>query len=160
LQDKLLGLRNTVRIMRYLTTKELGFNLDGDNEPSSADRMFHDIKQHRTPTSASISSQSNQSTSKQHTTPTYTSRIGSNNSIIISKTKILQKIETNHHQYHQYTSNTIQQKDSYLLPPEGYDANEDEQEDIAEEVEELAKQAAEKLKAKNKNGKVNIFLYN
>jgi hypothetical protein len=142
--------------MRYLTTKELGFDLDGENESSSAERMFHDIKQHRTPSSASISSQSNQSNTKQHLTPTYTSRIGSNNSIIISKTKILQKIETNHHQYHQYPSSTYQKSDSYLVPPEGYDINDDEQEDITEEVEELAKQAAERLKAKNKNGKVNI----
>lgn len=36
-KDKLAALRNTVRIMRYLTPSEIGFSLDGDshsaNEP-------------------------------------------------------------------------------------------------------------------------------
>jgi hypothetical protein len=45
------------------------------------------------------------------------------------------------------------------LPPEGDDNNNyDEYEDLAEEIKELAKEAAERLGNKNKYGRVFLFL--
>jgi hypothetical protein len=49
----------------------------------------------------------------------------------------------------------LRQKESYLVPPEGENNEDDDyDEDISEEIKELAKTAREKLEAKNKNGKV------
>lgn len=77
IKDKLLSLRNTVRILRYLTLNELGFSLETDliNE--------HD------PNPQAIRQRAQQSQQKSFSA-TYTSRIGTNNSVIISKSKLLQ----------------------------------------------------------------------
>lgn len=159
-RDKLSSLRHTVRVMRYLTPNELGFSLDGSSEASST-TMFHDVSsKHKsshsttslTPTSSHLNNKNLQSNS------TYTSRLGHNNSIIISKAKILQKIDAIQQQQHNY--NPYQQKDSYLVPPEGLDTNDDEQEDIDEEVRELANEASARLASKNQNGKMGFLRRN
>lgn len=46
----------------------------------------------------------------------------------------------------------IYTKESYLLPPEGDDVECDE--NMADEIKELANSAAKRLAVKNKNGKV------
>jgi hypothetical protein len=65
--------------MRYLTESDLGFSLDGE----SNSEMFQE-------NTAKIQKRIEAQIQKVYNTPTYVSRIGANNSIIISKSNILQ----------------------------------------------------------------------
>ncbi len=145
--------------MRYLTPNELGFSFDGTSDSSTTNHGSHEAGGAKQRSSSLVNAHSSH-TSKGHQSPstnsTYTSRIGQNNSIIISKAKILQKIESIQQLQHNFYP--FQKKDSYLVPPEGLDEEYDDE--LAEEVKELAAEAAQNLAAKNKNGKVGLyFLY-
>jgi hypothetical protein len=72
LKDKLLTLRNTVRMMRYLTPSEMGFSLDSDtNETDSI--TLQAIKKRAEQTQQKSFNQS------------FTSRIASNSNLVITK---------------------------------------------------------------------------
>ena len=71
-KDKLLSLRTTVRIMRMLTPNELGFSLDADNNVSD-NITLQAIKKRAEQTQQKTFNQS------------FTSRITSNNNLVISK---------------------------------------------------------------------------
>ena len=75
MKEILQSLRNTVRILRYLTPTEFGFSekeVGGESEPSPQ----------------LIRKRAEQSAQKSFNAP-YISRLGPNNSIIISKNKLL-----------------------------------------------------------------------
>ena len=129
--------------MRYLTPTELGFSPDGDtNETESI--TLQAIKKRAEQTQQKSFNQS------------FASRITSNNNLVISKmwVKFLIKLRTFRLLIRLFLSKEPP-KDSYLLPPEGENIEYDD--DILEEIQEAAKEAAAKLAAKNKNGKVKFY---
>lgn len=137
-RDKLLSLRHTVRIMRMLTSDELGFSLHV-TEPADAYLDLNSINRHKQQQSDALGQLSKSSPA---------SKLSNK----IAKSKILQKLDALQQSYPKV-------QDSYLIPPEGEDNN-DEDEDITEEVLEVARKAKEKLEAKNKNGKIGFLRRN
>ncbi|CAF0834997.1 unnamed protein product [Brachionus calyciflorus] len=128
-KEKLQALRNTVRILRYLTPAEFGWlEQDGSGESEPSPQL--------------IRKRAEQSAQKSFNAP-YTSRLGPNNSIIISKNKLVLKTDTDN-------------KDSYIVPPEG----EDFDEDITEQVKQMAALASQRLADKNKHGKMGYLRRN
>ncbi|RNA42835.1 bromodomain-containing 7 isoform X2 [Brachionus plicatilis] len=126
-KEKLNSMRNTVRILRYLTPSEFGFEEgSGDLEPSPQ----------------LIRKRAEQYQQKSFCAP-YTSRLGPNNSIIISKNKLLLKSD-------------LAQNDSFIVPPEGQDVDED----ITEKVKEIAALAAQRLTEKNPHGQMGFLKRN
>ena len=141
-----MSLRHTVRIMRFLTSNELGFSIDGGETIES--HYAHNIQQKQ-----SIQRQTAVDIPKIPSIASpFISRLGTNNSIIISKAKILQqKMEMS------------SAKESYLVPPEGEPDEENDPEyveEITEEIQKLAREAANRLAAKNKHGKIGFLRRN
>lgn len=142
-------MRHTVRIMRFLTSTELGFSIDGGETIESL--YAHNIaSKQRSVTQAPIIDPQKIAT-PQPSIP-YISRFGNNTSLILSKAKILQqKLEQS------------QVKESYLVPPEGEPDEEEDSEyvdEITEEIQKLAREAAKRLAAKNKHGKIGFLRRN
>ena len=135
--------------MRFLTSTELGFSIDGGESIESL--YAHNIasKQRSVPQAAIVDPQ--KSVTPQQPIP-YISRFGNNPNLILSKAKILQqKLEQS------------QVKESYLVPPEGEPDEEDDPEyveEITEEIQKLAQKAAKRLAAKNKHGKIGFLRRN
>jgi hypothetical protein len=135
--------------MRFLTSAELGFSIDGGESIESL--YAHNIasKQKSVPQTAILDPQ--KSHTPQASIP-YVSRFGNNVNLILSKSKILQqKLEQS------------QVKESYLVPPEGDPDEEDDPEyvdEITEEIQKLAREAAKRLAVKNKHGKIGFLRRN
>lgn len=120
LKEKIQSLRTTVRIMRYLTSEELGYPIEMDT--NDIDTIVNSVRQR--------AHQIQQKTF----THSFVSRLASSSNLILPKLK------------------PDPPKESYLLPPEG--ENNEYAEDIADQVKEAARRAAEKLAIKNKKGRV------
>ena len=139
--------------MRSLTSAEFGFPIDGGESIESL--YAHNIASKQRNVQQQIPAAVVTDVQKTPQTPVaYISRLGNNNSIIISKSKIVMpKVEV------------APVKESYLVPPEGepddeYDDDAEYGDSVAYEVQKLARDAARRLKAKNKHGKIGFLRRN
>ena len=147
-QEKLIAMRRNVSFMRILTSNELGFSLEGDQ----ASDLIHDLNsfsnRQRSQLMASHKKQHHPRPSLSASLLLKTKTIGYGSFIFKweKKTKRIQE------KYKYIYIRQAEENDSRLLPPEGEDAEYDD--DILTEVKELAEQAAKRLKETNKNGRV------